>query len=396
MAISQLNIKIIDTHENNRPLIIEDTQVESPHLIYNGKDDRFDVFFTSELQFNLLVNDRLDGRFFHLFTGSETRYKVVLENAETSEVLWVGFLLPEQFNEPYKGASFFVEFIATDGIARLKNKELSEDFYKEIKPIPTILAACLLQTGLELPIVISPAVKNEFLQQLKTDEIEINTACYQDDDKKMSSYDILEALVTSMGLKLFQYQQKWWLIGINRFVDGVLFLENYNKNGVLIGDSNFYRNSVAPKFLAGLNIDLNPPIQQMVVDWEKEERDNLFPLEVSEFYFDAFPDPLPYHFTKHFADSFNTSATLRKGWDLNLGHITPEQFEFDLYNTQPMAEPDPNFYLRPSDFYLKIEGRVDDFEDINQNYIELTEEVFVEKDAKLLLKSKLVLVQKIT
>ena len=109
MKPTYIDIKIIDTHENNRALVIEDTQRASPKLIYNGSDDNLQHLMTTELRFNMLVRDSRNATFWHLFTGSETRYKVVVEAEEKGNIttLFTGFLLPEQFEEPYDSGGFF-------------------------------------------------------------------------------------------------------------------------------------------------------------------------------------------------------------------------------------------------------------------------------------------------
>ena len=99
--------------------------MNAPHLIYNGGDTKYTALLTSELDFNFEVADGASGRYFHLFTGNETRYKAVLSDI-TDELnpvqIWQGFLLPEQYSEPYTSNVFYVNFKFTDGIGSLKNK----------------------------------------------------------------------------------------------------------------------------------------------------------------------------------------------------------------------------------------------------------------------------------
>ena len=155
----------------------------SPTLIYNGSEDRYGTFITSELHFNMLVKTNTPAHFLHLFTGNETRYKVRLssidENTLSEDIVFEGFLLPEQFEEPYLYNNFFVEFVATDGVGRLKTKKLPNDFYQQTKSVPEIIAACLKQTGLEYPLRIAPAVANAVVD-LKVKDIWMDTSCYVD------------------------------------------------------------------------------------------------------------------------------------------------------------------------------------------------------------------------
>ena len=121
MALENLNILINDTYNIAASDVVKYTQQGSPVLIYNGSDDEYQPIMASELSFSMLVPNAEDARFFYLFTGNETRYEVQLEDVtdiNNPVILWQGFLLPDNYSEPYENSSFFVEFTATDGLGR--------------------------------------------------------------------------------------------------------------------------------------------------------------------------------------------------------------------------------------------------------------------------------------
>ncbi|MEQ4655539.1 hypothetical protein ABN092_22995, partial [Providencia rettgeri] len=162
-------VKIIDTHTNALVEGYSSTDVfeteenlaakASILLNYEGADDKYGALMRSRLSFDLLDADAQDGKFYHLFTGSETQFKVELWTNE-DELLWQGFLLPDQYSEPYKNGCFFVSMTATDGIGLLRGKDLGYDsnYYEEDKSVIDFLTACLKSTGLKQDLYLSPSI----------------------------------------------------------------------------------------------------------------------------------------------------------------------------------------------------------------------------------------------
>src|SRR5690606_28998066 len=161
-------IKIFDT-QNDHVVLERFTQQGSPVLTWNGTDDNFQTIMTSELNFNMLSENAEDGRYLDLFTGDESRYMVTVEKIWSSdeypglqtppELLWQGFLLPDQYSEPYENVNFFVNFTATDCLGILKDKYFNFLPYDYSDTVIKILSKCLKETNLYQDIYISEAFK---------------------------------------------------------------------------------------------------------------------------------------------------------------------------------------------------------------------------------------------
>jgi hypothetical protein len=67
----------------------------------------------------MLSTDARDAAFIDFFTGDEHRFKVLVKKDDDS-IIWQGYILPDLYSEPYKQVNFFVNFTATDGLARLR------------------------------------------------------------------------------------------------------------------------------------------------------------------------------------------------------------------------------------------------------------------------------------
>lgn len=370
-AIKRLNIKIIDTLENERQLIFEDTSINSPHLVYNGQEDKLANLNTSELRFNLLVKTNLEGVFFHLFTGSESRFKVILE--DVSDVLnpvvkWSGFLLPEQGSESYTYSNFFVDFVATDGIGLLKNKYLNEDYYQDNKSVLDVISKCLLVTGLNLEILFAPAVENAGFD-LDYLDLLVNTSSYSKDSSKKSCYDILVLMLESIGCKLFQYNNQWVICGLNHINFLSIAFKKYGFNSVFelnyLGSVTIDRNLVDADLLETPEISVIPVLNEMTTTWDAEMREDLF-------VFDSFSAIL---FKKNFVKKITLSGLLSLG--SNVSSNLAEDFA-----TPANASLDNN-----DDYSLIIDYKVFEtqinLEDLNFNFLNFKEPIFINKSTDL-------------
>lgn len=361
MNIKSLNIEIIDTHENNRVLIDEKTHVKAAHLIYNGVDHKFQAIMTSDLHFSILLKNDIDGALLHLYTGNETRYKVLLNDItddQNIKTLWQGFLLPEQYSEPYKNGSIFINLIASDGIGRIKNIKLSDNFYSDKKSIIDIIVECLKQTGSDLNIKIAPAIFN-IKDDLTFDLLDINTSSYIDNDKKITAFNILNNLLISIGCKVFQYVGTWYVIGINRM----------NEEEIKTHDDDLIiRNVIKPLYKATPLVGIKPKLQNVTVIFDPKYNDNVL------------REDIVYQLPE---TTVNLNDQVVKYWSLNnidLSRVllsskeAPGNWSYCFlcfgynYLTDPQPGNDP--------FYLTIQGYSTN---VSTDYIELLESVYIEK-----------------
>lgn len=225
MNLASIIIRIWDTHEPG-VLIEEFTQKGSPKLIYNGADDKYQSLMASEFKFNMLVTDMSDGKFYHLYTGNEKRYKVTV-HSDLEVLLWEGYLLPDFYSEPYENGSFFVELTATDGLGLLKGVYLDDLYYKKETSVMRLICEALKFCKLNKRIYFSPAVVSAATDYY-WHEISVDGSSYLDAEVKQatlfdsgmparkSAYDILDLLVKNLGCTLYCWGDKWFLEGINR------------------------------------------------------------------------------------------------------------------------------------------------------------------------------------
>lgn len=282
-----LTIKVINTTENTLPEIVEFSERTTPQLVYNGGDDRYQYMMPSQLNFTMEVSDAADLHFKHLFTGNESQYEVLLQN-ENEDVIWRGHLLPEQYQEPFEHARFFVSFTATDGLARLKEKYLTDAFFTQRHSVITIIRQCLNLTNLRLPLLFTAAIKNDYAQVGSNyNNIFIDMSTYQSSSgKKDNCYKILESLLETLGCCLLAYGDRWYitahnLIAAQPFTSGPLVTYyKYDENGVPQGFESVNWASYKINLAATPQISLLPPYKRVVADWDIDERDSILPDDI--------------------------------------------------------------------------------------------------------------------
>ena len=281
MDYTNLNIAIFDTSVNTRVLQDELAEVKSIKLIYNGADDRMQSIMASELHFTFLVTSSVDGYFEHLFIGDELRYKVVVEvlddHSNVLYDLWTGFLLPDQYNEPYITGPYFVNLIATDslGIMKGKNFEYPVGSYS----IPIILSFLLGKAKLWVPIYIAPAIENA-VETMLVDKLMIDINCYYNEEtlKYDNVYNVIENILNILGAKLFQYKSEWYVVGINRFEEQNITFEKYDHFGSYLGNYVLNRNLDPLVFLdKTANVTVNPSFKEVITTWDKAYKQSILP-----------------------------------------------------------------------------------------------------------------------
>lgn len=260
-------VDIIDTIDDAHITIYESAAKDGIQLTYRGNDaiDELNIV-GSVLSFNMNVprtNDT-DAVFIDLFTGDEQRYRVELRRDQDDFLIWQGFLLPDSYSEPYTGSTYFVDFSATDGLGRIKGKYLTDDFYKEEKTVVEIIAACLLLTGLEMPLIMAPGIDNKL--EKDWNNVFINTSLYVKKDKKEDAYKILEALVNDTVSCLYQHLGHWYFEGLNKHTLETYGAKLYDAFGIYVQDQ-----QVLKAVKTGVNRFTDKPLVTMMPPFNEIE-----------------------------------------------------------------------------------------------------------------------------
>lgn len=294
-VIENMAIEIIDTYENERVLIEELAQADSLLLNFDGGDDLYQPLMTSELKFSMAVTDGSDGKFKHLLTGDEKRFKVQLLNIDNEDnelLIWQGYILPDLHGEPFKNGVFFVEFTAIDMIASLKGKYLEPWFYQNKFNIPDLLGYIFEQTGLSQEIIVKPLLTNISAEDYEWRNLNMSLKPYITKDGYTDLYDILQDILTALGMQLCSYRGYWILQGLTRRGEFNGPAEVYNPDGTFSETISLENKVIAPVFTVEPYVTSDTPWKKVKLNFETEETPNAYPddIVVRDFFATRFYD----------------------------------------------------------------------------------------------------------
>lgn len=250
------SINIYEEGNPNAATVFEHARAQTLNLTWSGGPSKLRTIVGSDLAFTMEVTDFQDAYFEHLNTQDERQYRVAVVNEETQAILWSGHLLPDLYDEPYTQGAFFVEFVASCGLGSLKGQQLPVEFYVMENSMASILAACLSLTGLELPIKVSPAVRNK-VEPLWHDNY-VHGARWVDDGKRKDAYEILEDLLGPINC-IFQQDNAWHIVGVNKFNRFSIFFDVYTAAGQYQQTEELVRTFKTPMFFAAPRIGTHAP-----------------------------------------------------------------------------------------------------------------------------------------
>lgn len=263
-------IDIIDKESPDTKLDYRFASASGITLEWNGGDAKDEVLIVgTNLQYDILTTSAEDLAFVEFFTGNENRFLVQLRKSSDDSILWQGYNLPDQYSEPYKNGAFFVSFIASCGLGRLKGKYLPDEYYEREKSVIAILCQIIKMTNLGLEIFFAPAIENAV--QKDWNQIVLDTADFKEKEKKKDAYAILETLLKDKQCVVYQADNRWYIEGLNqRHLKEVLY-KKYTENGVYVADVVFNRLSKKITPLVEPTITIIPPYNEISVTHKKIE-----------------------------------------------------------------------------------------------------------------------------
>lgn len=161
-----------------------------------------------------------DFEFMELYTENSQDWLIELVD-HSDVIVWKGFIIPEQYQEPYSPAPCTVSFTATDQLGLLKNFTYNyTGIYRE--DYLFILKNCLANTGLSLGFAIAIAIKESRQDQAKSvlKEIHVDPTIYNG----MTCYDVIVDILSHFDAEITQHAGRWLIRSrANKQVDRVLY-----------------------------------------------------------------------------------------------------------------------------------------------------------------------------
>lgn len=183
--------------------------------------DELQPIKASEASLSLLCIDEGDP-YLSLFTTDPLQYKLLVERyygglAGTARKLveWEGYLSAGVYSQNYANPPYHVSLRAADGIAILKDKPFLDDNGKRyeglasVEEIISVIMSKISDMRVTYPWAIGP-IAPEGANALSVVGLE-STSLYSSfgTDKVVSCYELLESILQSLGLQLFQSYGTW-------------------------------------------------------------------------------------------------------------------------------------------------------------------------------------------
>lgn len=172
--------------------------------------------------------------------GQFSEFRAVTDRKWTVEVLkdnnplWIGYITPEVFSEPFKKSfPYRIEITAMDGLGDLKNipYRLNETTrYTGISTFQTVIERCLNAVGFGINTVFSCGLRpfgssGNVFQYCALN----NDSLIDSNNEPLNCYDVLERF-NVLGITVKQWGSKWYVIRTEDLVNGTITC--YENNGV--------------------------------------------------------------------------------------------------------------------------------------------------------------------
>lgn len=162
------------------------------------------------------------------YTADNRKHKVNLK--KNGVVIWSGYVLPEQYQEPYVAPPYDVVVTASDGLGTLK--DIDFDLTGKSSFL-AIIKHCVDKLGLGFGFEVASDLWEVNMDRTNTglNQGEVETFVYEG----MSCYEVLEEVLSGIDACVTQVNAKWF---IGRYVDIAKAHENYGSDLIKTGTGN--------------------------------------------------------------------------------------------------------------------------------------------------------------
>lgn len=150
----------------------------------------------------LSVQADRDGELTTLYTTDNRRFRV--DVFRDGVKVWTGYVLPEQYAEPYVGVPYDVAVTATDGLGILKSVpfELTGE-----RTLLEIIDYCCGQTGLGLDYAIQDTLRETRMSEAEV--MHVQTLYKAEAFEGMNCHEVLEAVMVSLDSVVTESECRW-------------------------------------------------------------------------------------------------------------------------------------------------------------------------------------------
>lgn len=209
----------------------------------------------SEARISLISDTNF--KFLEFYTLGSLDFRVDI--LKEGDLFWRGFIVPEQYNEPYRQPPYPIDISATDGLGDLKEFDFGYDTYAPNPFNPSqiiktfnkysgrmrhidVIVICLNKIGLDLPIYTAVGI---FEDDMPTTDpydplyyIYVDADNYYPDNVPLNCYDVLAEQLKPYGARIYQAEGAWNIVKFDQ-QNGEYDKYKYSKDGVYLSKEVF-------------------------------------------------------------------------------------------------------------------------------------------------------------
>lgn len=199
----------------------------------NGSEFKFETIRGSECIINFFAD--YENQFEEILTSDKGIYRV--EVYKNSVFYWGGFVIQDNYSEPFQSVPYQISLRATDGLGDLKNytlKQVDGGLYAYNMPLIQILLRCLsnLQNGTQLITSIDLfefGIDRFSGSEDALNSIQVNPYTYLDkDDLTLNCSQIVKSILEIFNAYIFYKDGKYYVERVNYKLQDTLKRSIYN------------------------------------------------------------------------------------------------------------------------------------------------------------------------
>lgn len=202
---------------------------------YLGSENKYDIIRGSECVLEFF--SEYDGQFTEIMVADAMEFQVQIWKGNV--MLWQGYVIQDNYSEPFNAAPYLISIRATDGLGSLKQYDFTADdtsFYLTDMTFIEVIQKCLakLKNGTQLVTsndIFESRINRSDINNESFNSIKANPYLFVENDLTALKCDVvLEYLLEVFGCYIYYSAGKYFVERLNYKVNEVITRRYYNIN----------------------------------------------------------------------------------------------------------------------------------------------------------------------
>ncbi len=254
--------------------------------------DKFQPIVSTQATIQLMA--QIDKQYQELFTNDPKQYQIAfykdVSGGTSYSLQWIGFVVPQIYQEEYLIPPYVVTVSATDALTNLSNLAFVQDdgqkFFGSIR-VMSLISTILKKTNLSLPIRCACNLFANAMAQTATDDpldqAYIDVETYYIAINGPSFDFVLRALLKPFRARLIQAEGRWNIVRVEEMIDSFSY-RDFDADGVYVTHGSYnpiidIKSAISTNRLRwsdqDQNLEIRPGFGKMRVNYHLGYKDNI-------------------------------------------------------------------------------------------------------------------------